>query len=144
MSWTMPRPVLQIVAAVIVLAAVAAFAAGVLRAPDRGGRLPGEKVAGASSDSTGQAIDAEDATPLDNDRIEGPPPAPKEEAQAEPQESEADAGNSDADGAAAPVTPAGNLQAPPVLRMPPPAPQGNAAPPQQTLGGPPAADEPPH
>ena len=123
MQWTMPHRVLQIVASVIVLAAVASFAMGVITAPQRGGRLPGEKPGGSGRPAT--AIDATDATPLSNERIEGPPPPANDEAKTEEAASEADAGNSDEDaGASAGPAPAGD--APPVL------------------GGPPAPDEPPH
>lgn len=139
MQWTMPHRVLQIVAGLISLAAVSAFVMGVVNAPQRGGRLPGEKAAGAEPAT---AIDAADATPLSNERIEGPPePTPEELAQAKADaeaKAEAEAGNSDAaDQANEPpvITP------PPVLRPPPPATTDTSG---QTLGGPAAADEPPH
>lgn len=141
MQWTMPHRVLQIVAGLIVLASVSAFTMGIINAPQRGGRLPGAK-AGAAG--VAAVIDAPDATPLSNERIEGPPqPTPEELAQAkadaEAKAEEADAGNTDDDDdkAAAPSTAA----APPLLRPPPPV-AGNAT--DQTLGGPPAPDEPPH
>jgi hypothetical protein len=138
MQWTMPHRVLQIVAGLIALAAVSAFTMGIINAPQRGGRLPGAKagaVAGAAA-----VIDAPDATPLSNERIEGPPQPTAEElaqakADAEAKAEEADAGNSDADDKGAAPS------APPLLRPPPPA-IGNTT--DQTLGGPPAADEPPH
>lgn len=136
MQWTMPHRVLQIVASLIVLAAVSSFALGVVNAPQHGGRLPGEKVPGVAAG--GAAIDAQDATPLSNERIEGPPP-PAANAQAQDDESqtEADAGNSDEQESAA--ASASAPQAPPPKII---APLGE--PPSQTLGGPPAADEPPH
>jgi hypothetical protein len=72
-----------------------------------------------------------------------PPPAANDEAKDEDKE-EADAGNADADqasaNAAAPAA-AGN-QAPLLKPLKPATPAGNA--PEQTLGGPPAPDEPPH
>jgi hypothetical protein len=140
MQWTMPPRVLQIVASLLVLAATASFVMGVLSAPQHGGRLPGEKVAGAAA--SGAAIDATDATPLADERIQGPPPpSANDQAKTEEKTAEADAGNSDdEDASAAAPAAAGNEAAPPKLT--PPAP-GNATPPQ-TLGGPPAADEPPH
>jgi hypothetical protein len=139
MQWTMPHRVLQIVAGLIALAAVSAFTMGIINAPQRGGRLPGAKagaVAGAAA-----VIDAPDATPLSNERIEGPPqPTPEELAQAkadaEAKAEEAEAGNTDADDDKAAVP---STAAPPLLRPPPP-----VATADQTLGGPPAPDEPPH
>lgn len=142
MQWTMPHRVLQIVASLIALAAATAFILGIVNAPQRGGRLPGEKVPGAVGTTT--TIDAQDATPLSNERIQGPPPpAANTEAKDEDKQSEADAGNSDNEepaGNAAPPTAA----QPPVVKLPPKpvGPSGNA--PEQTLGGPPAVDEPPH
>ncbi|WP_293676017.1 hypothetical protein [uncultured Phenylobacterium sp.] len=68
----MPRPVLQVVAAVLVAICVGAFALGVATAPSRG-KLPGERATGVTS----QVIQAQDATPLTDERIEGPPPPPE-------------------------------------------------------------------
>ena len=141
MPWTMPHRVLQIVATMIVLAAITAFALGVINAPQRG-RLPGEKL-GAPGAAT--AIDATDATPLSNERIEGPPqPTPEElaaKAKAE-EEAKAKAEAEAREREAAELAAMGNA---PVLTVPrPPAATGNATAPDQTLGGPPAADEPPH
>lgn len=77
MIWTMPRPVLQWVASLMALGAASAFVTGIINAPDHGGRLPGERAAGRGS-APGTAIDAADATPLSQERIEAPPkPAPK-------------------------------------------------------------------
>lgn len=88
MQWTMPHRVLQIVASLIGLAAVSAFILGVVSAPQRGGRLPGAKAPGAAGPAT--AIDATDATPLVDERIEGPPPpTPEEIAAAKAKEEEA-------------------------------------------------------
>jgi hypothetical protein len=70
MQWSMPRPVLQVVAALIGLIAIGSLALGIATAPSRG-RLPGEKTA---SDSGAAPIDAAEATPLGEERIEGPPP----------------------------------------------------------------------
>ncbi|WP_309091794.1 hypothetical protein [Phenylobacterium sp.] len=72
MNWTMPRPVLQIVAAVIGVAAVGSFSIGILTA-DAPAKLPGERQTGGY----GQAIEAQEATPLAQERIEGPPPPPE-------------------------------------------------------------------
>ena len=142
MQWTMPHRVLQLVAGLIGLAAVGAFALGIVNAPQRGGRLPGEK-ASATETGPAAAIDAADATPLSNERIEGPPPpTPEELAQAKADaeaKAEADAGNADADADTAPlpvITPP-----PPVVRAPPPPTTDTSG---QTLGGPAAPDEPPH
>jgi hypothetical protein len=139
MQWTMPPRVLQIVASLLALAAAASFVTGVLHAPQRG-RLPGEKASSSSAPSL--AIEAPDATPLSNERIEGPPPPAANEEADEEKTAEADAGNSDVETTPVPVRPPplpGNaLVAPPTL-----APLGNSTP-TQTLGGPPAPDEPPH
>jgi hypothetical protein len=140
MQWTMPPRVLQIVASLIALAAAASFVTGILNSPQRG-RLPGERASGSAAAPT-TVIDATDATPLSNERIEGaPPPSANEEADDE-KTTEAEAGNSDEQTSAAAntQTPA-PANAPPVLPIPPM--PGNSAP-AQTLGGPPAADEPPH
>lgn len=71
MTWSMPRPVLQIVAAVIGVAALGSFAVGIITA-DAPARLPGERTPQA-----GQAIQAIEAVPLAQERIEGPPPPPE-------------------------------------------------------------------
>lgn len=68
MNWSMPRPVLKVVAVVIGVASLGAFTAGILTAPPRG-RLPGERLDGV----TGQPIEARDATPLVDERIQGAP-----------------------------------------------------------------------
>lgn len=144
MQWTMPPRVLQIVAALISLAAVTAFVLGIVSAPQRGGRLPGERVAGQADAAA--PIDAADATPLSGERIEGPPqPTPEEleakakaEAEAKAKaEAEAAAREAEAETAAA-----GNATATPLPAPSPSAPL--STPSDQTLGGPPAADEPPH
>lgn len=141
MQWTMPHRVLQIVAGLIALAAVSSLVMGIINAPQRGGRLPGAKVSGAAGPAT--VIEAPDATPLSNERIEGPPqPTPEElaqaKAEAEAKAAEAEAAD-EANEAAAPP-PASVAPAPLILR--PPTPSGATN--DQTLGGPPAADEPPH
>jgi hypothetical protein len=142
MQWTMPHRVLQIVASLIALAAVTAFVLGIVGAPQRGGRLPGEKSLGVAG--TGAAIDAEDATPLSNERIEGPPPPVANDEAKDEDKEEADAGNADTDQASgnAPAPAAAANQTPLLKPVKPAAPAGNA--PEQTLGGPPAPDEPPH
>jgi len=68
MNWTMPRPVLKLVAVLIGVVSLGAFTTGVLTAPPRG-RLPGERLDGV----TGQPIEARDATPLVDERIQGAP-----------------------------------------------------------------------
>lgn len=72
MNWSMPRPVLQVVALAIGVAAVGAFSIGILTA-DAPARLPGERNPGGY----GEAVEAVDATPLAQERIEGPPPPPE-------------------------------------------------------------------
>src|SRR3546814_16196252 len=71
MQWSMPRRVLQAVAGLIVLTALVAFTAGVVNAPERR-RLPGEHANGAP----GPLIQATEATPLSQERHEGPPEPP--------------------------------------------------------------------
>jgi hypothetical protein len=138
MQWTMPHRVLQIVAALIGLAAVTSFILGILNAPQHSARLPGEKLGGSGGSAA--VIDAPDATPLSDERIGGPAaPAAEDAAKAEAKRAEADAGNTDDDNDNA--APAVNAPAPPMVRSIPPA-AGNAT--DQTLGGPPAPDEPPH
>ncbi|MDB5449540.1 MAG: hypothetical protein JWQ52_668 [Phenylobacterium sp.] len=73
MQWTMPRRVLQVVAGLIGLAAVGSFSMGVINAPSHG-RLPGEKAPGEAPSAM---IQATEATPLSQERIEGPPPPPE-------------------------------------------------------------------
>jgi hypothetical protein len=140
MYWTMPHRVLQIVATMIVLAAITAFALGVLNAPQRG-RLPGEK---AASGAPAAAIDATDATPLVDQRLDGPPEPTPEELEAKAKAEEEAKAKAEAEAherAAAEAAAAGNA---PVLAVPRPPIAGNTATPDQTLGGPPAPDEPPH
>lgn len=78
MQWTMSRPVLRVVAGGLVVVALGAFTMGVINAPQRG-RLPGERAqrGAASPIATEAAATAPDATPLSQDRIEGPPAPPE-------------------------------------------------------------------
>jgi hypothetical protein len=68
MQWSMPPRVLQVVAGLIGLTSVTAFTLGAINAPERG-RLPGERADGVQ----GALIQATEATPLSQERIEGPP-----------------------------------------------------------------------
>jgi len=70
MNWSMPQPVLQGVAAVIGVCCIGSFALGVATAPARG-RLPGERLDGV----TGQPIQAQEATPLIDARLQVGPRA---------------------------------------------------------------------
>ncbi|HET6971372.1 MAG TPA: hypothetical protein VFH92_09620 [Phenylobacterium sp.] len=66
----MPRPVLQVVAALLVVAWVATFGVSAFTAQGHG-RLPGQRLDGV----TGQPIPAQEATPLLGDeRIQGAAP----------------------------------------------------------------------
>lgn len=85
MEWSMPPKVLKVVAGVLAVAAVGSFSLGVLSAPHRG-RLPGERAGG---DTAGTLLQATEATPLSQERIEGPPP-PRELTEAEKAKLEAD------------------------------------------------------
>ena len=69
MTWTMPRSALHLVAGAIAVLSLGAFTLGVISAPPRG-RLPGE----SATRGGGPALEATDATPLEMERIEGPPP----------------------------------------------------------------------
>lgn len=72
MNWTMPRPMLRLVAWLIGLGALSSFALGIYNASPPG-RLPGEAAPG----KPGTVIQAMEATPLSQERIEGPPPPPE-------------------------------------------------------------------
>jgi hypothetical protein len=72
MTWSMPRPVLQLVALALGLACVGAFVMGALTARPPA-RLPGEDAAGGP---TTQVIQAQEAQPFVEERIEGPPEPP--------------------------------------------------------------------
>jgi len=129
-----PR-VLRIVAGVLVVISIGAFAMGVIRAPERG-RLPGEREAGGgSSTSAATAAAAPDAQPLSQERIEGPPPAPEltpeEKAQAEADK----AAKAQADAAA-------KATAQPLALPPPPTPTPTLQVPEPQPTAP--ADEAPH
>ena len=107
MQWSMPHRVLQVVAGLIGVTAVSAFTLGIINAPDRG-RLPGERADGAQ----GPLIQATEATPLSQERIEGPPEPPplteEEKARLDEEKkakAEADAAARLASAGVAPVTP---------------------------------------
>lgn len=70
--WTMPRPILSVVAVLIGLCAVAGFVFGLGGTPENS-RLPGEAEAGAAASTP---LVAADALPLDDYT---PPPPPKVE-----------------------------------------------------------------
>jgi hypothetical protein len=127
MQWSMPHRVLQAVAGLIVLIALSAFTLGVVNAPQRG-RMPGEHAPG---DTGAPPIQATEATPLSQERIEGPPPpvelTPEEKARQE----------ADKEARAAAKLAASGEVAPPPLTLPPPPPDKvgemlqNATPPQE-------------
>lgn len=126
----MPRPVVQWVGALLGVIALTSFTMGVINAPERGGRLPGERIAGKAA-GPATAIVAPEATPLSQERIEGPPP-PAEKPAAKTEEADQDA-------AAEAAT---NTQAAgPVLTLPP---TTSATPPEDANPQPPPEDEPPH
>lgn len=68
MNWSMPRPVLKVVAAGLGVAWVGAFALAAFTAPPRG-RLPGDGPQGPGA----QIIEATEATPLIDERLSGAP-----------------------------------------------------------------------
>ena len=131
MNWSMPRPILQLVAAVLGVACVGSFALGVATAPSRG-RLPGERLDGL----TGQPLQAQDATPLTDERIQGtePPPELSDEEKArladekEAKEEAAAAAKAEAAGvmpatAAAPAATPATTETPAAAPPPPPPPK---------------------
>jgi hypothetical protein len=132
MIWTMPRPVTQWVAALLALGAAGAFAMGIVNAPDRGGRLPGERPAGRGGLQPAMAINAADATPLAQERIEAPPkPAPKA-TNADDSDDSDDSGDQAVN--ATPPAKATNATVPsppPTTTPPPDAPAPSAPPPEE-------------
>ena len=137
MQWSMPHRVLQIVASLIALVALSAFTLGVINAPSRG-RLPGERAAsGGGGDTT--AIQAVEATPLSQERIEGPPPpVPLTEEQKAKQEADKLA---KAQAEAAAKLAASSPAAAAVAAPPPAAPDRVG---EILQNAPPAPEEPPH
>jgi hypothetical protein len=133
MQWSMPQRVLQVVAVLIALVALSAFTLGVLNAPQRG-RMPGERTA---EDAGGPApIVATEATPLSQERIEGPPPPPE----LTPEEKAKQEADKEAKAAAKlAAAPAVGGATPPVAPQPPAEKAGEV--PQIS---PPAPEEPPH
>lgn len=68
MNWSMPRPVLQLVAAGLFTVWLGTFAVAAFTAPPRS-RLPGEGPQGASA----QVLQAQEAVALVDDRLSGAP-----------------------------------------------------------------------
>ena len=138
MQWTMPHRVLQVVAGLICIIAVTGFSLGVINVQSHG-RLPGERADGAP----GAVIQATEATPLSQERIEGPPeptPLTEEEKARLDEEKKAKA---DAD-AAARLAEAGVKPVAPPIATPAP-----TTPPPDRVGdlienATPAPEEPPH
>lgn len=125
MNWSMPRPVLNWVAVVLGVASLGSFALGIATAPGPA-RLPGERPGEA-----GLLLQATEATPLGEDRIEGPAPPPElsDEEKAkladekEAREEAAALAKAEAEKAAAqPITPP-PAQAPAAAEPAPPPPQ---------------------
>jgi hypothetical protein len=123
-----------VVAVLIGLVAVSAFAAGVVNAPSRG-RMPGEKAAGQAG---GTALVATDATPLSADRIEGANQA----RELTPEEKEKLEADKEARQEATEAAQAAAATAPPGITVPA-APSSPAAIPSETPPAP-APDEAPH
>ncbi len=144
MQWTMPHRVLQVVAGLLVAVALSAFTLGVVNGPQHG-RLPGERAAGARGGSApAPAAPATDATPLTQERIEGPAPAvpltPEEKAQADADKAAklAEAAKLAANGSA--QLAAKGVTAPSAA----PAATLAAAPAEKPAEPPPPSEEPPH
>lgn len=95
MNWSMPRPVLQMVAAALALVSIAAFAMGVAGAKGPA-RLPGE-----TPSPVGEPIIAQEATPLTDERLQGADDGPDELTPEEKAKAEAEAkAKAEADAAA--------------------------------------------
>jgi hypothetical protein len=118
----MPRRVLQLIAALLVVCAVGGFTLGFLGAPKRG-RLPGEAAPGGKSDASLNA--AADARPLNTDEFLTVRPPEPEKAPEEKSETEA------VEEAKVAAAPAPKAPAPKAVEAPPPPPEPvEAAPPQ--------------
>ncbi|MFI4949530.1 MAG: hypothetical protein ACHP7A_00655 [Caulobacterales bacterium] len=129
----MPHRVLQVVAGLIVLVALSAFTLGVINAPQRG-RMPGEK---ADGEPGGPApIVATEATPLSQERIEGPPPPPE----LTPEEKAKQQADKEAREAAKLAAASASAAAPAPPAQPPPGDKVGDI----IQNAPPPAEEPPH
>jgi hypothetical protein len=139
MTWSMPRPVLQFVASVIVAACLGAFALGVFTAPSRG-RLPGEGFVGKS----GEVLQAQEAKPLIDERIQGAAVeeelTPEEKAKLEEEKKAKAEAAALARAEAEKGAPPGPESAPILTPLPPPA---QVAPPAPAPPPPPKVEEPP-
>lgn len=137
MTWSMPRPVLQLVATVLTALCLGAFALGVFTAPPRG-RLPGEGPVGKSA----AVLQAQEAKPLLDERIQGAAPAeeltPEEQAALEAEQKAKAEAAALAKAEAEKGAPAGPESAPLLTPAPPPV---EAAPPPPPP--PPKVEEPP-
>ena len=127
MNWSMPRPVLQVVATGLVAAWLGAFALGAITAPARG-RLPGEGPQGESA----AVLEAQEAKPLTDERIIGATQdqeelTPEEKAKLEAEKKAKAEAEAAAKAAAEQGAPAGP-EAAPVITPPPPAEKTEAAP----------------
>jgi hypothetical protein len=132
MLWTMPRQVLRIVALLLMLAFASSFALGVMGQLNRSGHLPGDRIL---SGVTGAApVDAPDAVPLSDERIEGAPPPAEDKAKDEKDEA---AGN-----AVAPAAAVGNATAASAAAAAPPPTEAPAA--GNAADAETPQDEPPH
>ncbi len=136
MQWTMPHRALQIVAVALVSIAILSFGAGVWNAPTRG-RLPGERARDAAPGSLPATGPVVEATPLSQERIEGPPPAPELTPEEKAAQEEARQAKAQAD-VTAKVAPAAQAAAPTAPAAPVP-----VAPSVETPASPPS-DEAPH
>ncbi|THD74259.1 MAG: hypothetical protein E7812_18165 [Phenylobacterium sp.] len=133
----MPRPLLQAVAALLALGAAGSFAMGVINAPERG-RMPGQR-AGETSAFGATAINAADATPITQDRIEAPPkPVEKAASNTDDSDDSDDSADSAANATPAVKTADATKPAAGATNTLPTAPADTSAP------ATPSPDEPPH
>ena len=137
MNWSMPRPVLQVVASAIAVACLGAFTLGVFTAPARS-RLPGDGPVGKSA----EVLQAADAQPLIDERIQGAATAaeltPEEQAALEAEKKAKEEAAALAKAEAEKGAPAGPESAPALTPVPTPAEPAQPSPPP-----PPKVEEPP-
>lgn len=126
--WSMPRQVLRIVAALLVVCAIGGFTLGVMGASKRG-RLPGEAAGAGATDASLNG--ATDARPLNTDEFLTPQPPEPEKAEEEKDEEEEE-------------TPANKVAALPAPKTPAPKPLEVAPPPPEPApAAPPPPEDPP-
>jgi hypothetical protein len=137
MNWSMPRPVLQVVATVLAVSCMGAFTLAAFTAPARG-RLPGDGPVGKSA----EVLQATDAQPLIDERIQGAATpeelTPEEQAALDAEKKAKEEAAALARAEAEKGAPAGPEATPAITPVPPPVEAAQPAPPP-----PPKVEEPP-